>query len=35
VFQPLGAQLLELHRRLKRTFDPDCILNVGRMYPDF
>ena len=35
VFQPLAAPLLELHRRLKDTFDPDRILNVGRMYPDF
>jgi glycolate oxidase FAD binding subunit len=35
VFQPLAAPLLELHRRLKDTFDPARVLNIGRMYPDF
>lgn len=33
VFQPLTKPLLELHRRLKQTFDPASILNPGRMYP--
>jgi glycolate oxidase FAD binding subunit len=35
VFQPLAPPLAKLHRRLKETFDPHGILNVGRMYPDF
>jgi glycolate oxidase FAD binding subunit len=35
VFHPLAPALLKLHRRLKGTFDPDGILNPGRMYPDF
>jgi glycolate oxidase FAD binding subunit len=35
VFQPLAAPLEKLHRRLKGTFDPHGILNVGRMYQDF
>jgi glycolate oxidase FAD binding subunit len=35
VFQPLPPGLLELHRRLKRAFDPAGILNPGRLYPEF
>ncbi len=35
VFQPLSPVLLELHRRLKRAFDPAGILNPGRMYAEF
>ena len=35
VFQPLQPALLDIHRRLKETFDPAGILNRGRMYPDF
>ena len=35
VFQPLPPTLLKLHRRLKASFDPHGILNVGRMYSDF
>ncbi|MDA0273468.1 MAG: glycolate oxidase subunit GlcE, partial [Proteobacteria bacterium] len=32
VFQPLSKLALELHRRLKSTFDPGRIFNPGRMY---
>ena len=32
VFHPLPGPLLALHRRLKESFDPDRILNPGRMY---
>lgn len=34
VFQPLPAPLHALHRRLKMTFDPQGILNPGRLYRD-
>ncbi len=34
VFQPLAAPVMELHRRLKREFDPQGIFNPGRMYAD-
>ena len=34
VFQPLPAALLALHQRLKHSFDPEGILNPGRMYAD-
>lgn len=33
-FQPLGATLQGLHKRLKAVFDPVGILNRGRLYPD-
>lgn len=32
VFQPLAPGLQRLHRNLKRAFDPDRILNPGKMY---
>ena len=35
VFQPLMPPLLQLHRRLKRAFDPQGIFNRGRMYPEY
>lgn len=35
VFQPLKPALMQLHLRLKQVFDPDRILNRGRMYHDF
>lgn len=35
VFHPLSASLMKYHLRLKQQFDPRCILNRGRMYPDF
>ena len=33
-FQPLPAPLMQLHRNLKRAFDPQGIFNPGRLYPD-
>ncbi|MBI5450352.1 MAG: glycolate oxidase subunit GlcE [Gammaproteobacteria bacterium] len=35
VFHPLPEGVYALHRRLKAAFDPQGILNPGRMYPDF
>ncbi|MDH5323913.1 MAG: glycolate oxidase subunit GlcE [Gammaproteobacteria bacterium] len=35
IFHPLPQHLLRLHQRLKATFDPDGILNRGRMYSAF
>ncbi|HSH40745.1 MAG TPA: glycolate oxidase subunit GlcE [Arenicellales bacterium] len=34
VFHPLGRLQLDLHRRLKRSFDPAGVLNPGRMYAE-
>jgi glycolate oxidase FAD binding subunit len=34
VFHPLPAALRELHRRLKLAFDPERILNRGRLFSD-
>jgi glycolate oxidase FAD binding subunit len=34
VFTPQAAVALRLHRNLKRAFDPERILNPGRLYPD-
>lgn len=33
LFQPLDNALLKLHRNLKQAFDPQHILNPGRLYP--
>lgn len=33
-FHPLGTTLRNLHLNLKRSFDPEGILNPGRMYSD-
>jgi glycolate oxidase FAD binding subunit len=33
IFQPLSAPMLALHQRLKKSFDPENILNPGRLYP--
>lgn len=35
VFTPLEPALARFHGRLKRTFDPQGVLNPGRMYPEF
>ena len=32
-FHPLDAGLMQLHERLKQSFDPHGIFNPGRMYP--
>ncbi len=32
VFQPLPEAMMDLHRRLKHAFDPQGILNPGRMF---
>ena len=34
IFHPLPNNMKQLHQRLKQAFDPGCILNPGRMYPD-
>lgn len=34
VFAPLSAPLMEVHRRLKHSFDPYGVFNPGRMYPE-
>ncbi len=34
VFTPLGEPLLRIHRQLKLAFDPDRVLNPGRLYAD-
>ena len=34
VFHPLESGLLKVHRELKRAFDPEAILNPGRMYAE-
>jgi len=34
VFAPLPSPMLDLHRAVKRVFDPAGILNPGRMYTD-
>lgn len=35
VFQPLAPAIARIHANLKREFDPQGILNRGRMYPEF
>ncbi len=32
IFQPLSPGLVKIHQRLKQAFDPDNILNPGRLY---
>ena len=34
VFAPLSAPLAAIHKRLKASFDPHCVFNPGRLYPD-
>jgi glycolate oxidase FAD binding subunit len=33
-FAPLSRASLELHRRLKQCFDPNCVFNPGRLYAE-
>lgn len=35
VFAPLQPALMEVHRRLKQSFDPYGVFNPGRMYSEF
>ena len=35
VFAPLQPALMEVHRRLKQSFDPFGVFNPGRLYPEF
>lgn len=35
VFAPLAAPLMEVHRRLKQSFDPYGVFNPGRLYPEY
>ncbi len=35
IFHPLAPAVKALHKKLKATFDPNHILNKGRMYSDF
>jgi len=34
VFSPLPPALMEVHRRLKQSFDPYGVFNPGRLYPE-
>jgi len=34
IFQPLTPGLLRIHKNLKQAFDPENILNPGRLYPE-
>jgi len=34
VFSPLPPSLMEVHRRLKQSFDPYGVFNPGRLYPE-
>jgi len=34
IFQPLQPAMLKIHQRLKQAFDPENILNPGRLYTD-
>ena len=34
IFHPLQPAMLKIHKRLKQAFDPDNILNPGRLYTD-
>jgi glycolate oxidase FAD binding subunit len=35
VFAPLSPGLMEVHRRLKQSFDPYGVFNPGRLFPEF
>lgn len=34
VFMPLGDTLMRVHRALKKSFDPACVFNPGRLYAE-
>ena len=34
IFQPLAPEMFVIHKRLKKVFDPENILNSGRIYKD-
>jgi glycolate oxidase FAD binding subunit len=35
VFEPLASNLAALSRRVKESFDPNGVLNPGRMYAGY
>ena len=34
IFSPLSPEIKKIHHRLKASFDPHGIFNIGKMYPD-
>jgi glycolate oxidase FAD binding subunit len=34
IFQPLPPGLMRIHQNLKQAFDPENILNPGKLYPE-
>ncbi|MFK8068927.1 MAG: glycolate oxidase subunit GlcE [Gammaproteobacteria bacterium] len=35
VFSPLSPEIKKIHHRIKQSFDPDGIFNIGKMYKGF
>ncbi len=34
IFSPLSTEVKKIHQRLKKSFDPEGIFNIGKMYQD-